>query len=433
MKICVQGLWHLGTVTAACMASAGHAVMGLDFCSEIIENIKKGVLPVFEPGLKELVQKGLDSNQLTFTADHAEAHDAEVLWIAYDTPVDQDDQADHMFVIEQTQRTLPFLKNNALVIVSSQLPVLSVQLLEQHAMKYFPNKHLKFACVPENLRLGKALEVFMRPDRIVVGIRCEQDKVKIENLFAPIAANLEWMSVESAEMTKHAINSFLALSVTFANEIASLCEAIGADAKEVERGLKTEKRIGPGAYLAPGGAFAGGTLARDIMFLAGIADRHGLPLTLIKAINESNANHKLWVREKLLASFSSLAGVEVAVWGLTYKPGTNTLRRSMAVELCDWLLSQKANVRVYDPSSPVLPERWKGKVISAQTPLEALKGAAAMVVGTEWPTFCDPTVAEIVAIAPRIIIYDSNRFLKHLAGNQSIKYISVGMSIKEHV
>ena len=206
-----------------------------------------------------MIRTGLDSGQLRFAASLEELpSDIELLWVAYDTPVNEDDVADVDFVIAQVKAALPFLPANSTVLVSSQMPVGSIRRMEAIADKPCPEKGLSFAYSPENLRLGKALDVFLKPDRVVVGVRVDRDRKRIGQLLAPITDRVEWMSVESAEMTKHAINAFLATSVVFANEIASICEMVGADAKEVERGLKSENRIGPKAYLSPGGAFCWG-------------------------------------------------------------------------------------------------------------------------------------------------------------------------------
>ncbi|MEK7383945.1 MAG: nucleotide sugar dehydrogenase, partial [Elusimicrobiota bacterium] len=343
MRVCVQGLWHLGSVTAAGLASVGHDVAGLDLDQEAVRGLQMNKPPIFEPGLAEAVQAGQEAGRLRFFSSPEEAIDGvELLWVAYDTPVNDADEADVEFVVAQAARALPHLADGATVLVSSQLPVGSIGRLELLARELCPAKTIGFACSPENLRLGKALDVFLKPDRIVVGVRSPRDRERIDRLLRPITERIEWMSVESAEMTKHAINSFLAASVVFANEIASLCEEVGADAKEVERGLKSESRIGPRAYLSPGGAFAGGTLARDVEFLKKIGAAKGLAVPLLGAIRPSNDRHKDWTRRKLARYFPSLSGVPVAVWGLTYKPGTDTLRRSLAVELCDWLLEQGA-------------------------------------------------------------------------------------------
>ena len=427
MKVCVQGLWHLGSVTAACLASVGHDVVGLDADQKTIDGLNQGKAPLFEPGLDVLLQAGIAKGQLRFASlDANAAADAEILWVAFDTPVDDDDRADVDFVLNQVQAVLPVLVDGAVVLVSSQMPVGSVRALEAFARLNFPGKQLHFACSPENLRLGKALDVFLKPDRIVVGVRSVEAKQKLGDLLRPITDRIEWMSVESAEMTKHAINAFLATSVTFANEIAAICELVGADAKEVERGLKTEARIGPKAYLSPGGPFAGGTLARDIEFLGVASKAKQLVTPLLSSVRASNDEHKNWVRRKLLQRFPDLNGITVAVWGLTYKPGTDTLRRSLAVELCDWLIAQGASVHVHDPVVQQLPERWSGHVINCIAALDAVRNANALVVGTEWPEFRHEAAGLAAVATPNLVLIDANRHLQTVVAPMGLNYIAVG-------
>jgi UDPglucose 6-dehydrogenase len=429
MKVCVQGLWHLGSVTAASLASVGHDVTGLDADTDIIKKLNQGKAPLFEPGLDDLLQAGINNGKLKFSTSPAVALEgADVLWVAFDTPVDDDDQADVAFVMGQIQIALPFLPDSAVVLVSSQMPVGSIRKLEDFAQRNLSDKNLNFACSPENLRLGKALEVFLNPDRIVVGVRNNHTRMPLENLLSPITEKVEWMSVESAEMTKHAINAFLAISVTFANEIAAICELVGADAKQVERGLKTEARIGPKAYLSPGGPFAGGTLARDIAFLGLESKSHNLATPLLSAVRPSNDQHKNWVRRKLQQQFISLSNVTVAIWGLTYKPGTDTLRRSLAVELCDWLLIQGAQVRVYDPAVKQLPEDWAGKVIHCTAALDAVTDAKVLVIGTEWPEFKQSASDLSGKAHPDMIVVDANRHLQAQLQQYGFNYVAVGTS-----
>jgi UDPglucose 6-dehydrogenase len=358
---------------------------------------------------------------------------AHVLWVAFDTPVDEEDQADVAFVQNQIQAALPHLAEGAVVLVSSQMPVGSIRKLETFASQHMPRKRLGFACSPENLRLGKALDVFLKPDRIVVGVRSAETCRVLEDLLSPVTDRVEWMSVESAEMTKHAINAFLATSVTFANEVAAICELVGADAKEVERGLKTDARIGPKAYVSPGGPFAGGTLARDIAFLGIESQAHHLSTPLLSAVRPSNDEHKNWVRRKLLQHFGAIDGVTIAIWGLTYKPGTNTLRRSLAVELCDWLLGQGAKVQVYDPEVKHIPERWVGKVVHCADAMPAVEGASALVVGTDWPQFKQSAGGLIEGAKSGFAVIDANRHLQSLATvfrEAGFKYVTVGAPVE---
>lgn len=427
MKVCIQGLWHLGSVTAACLASVGHDVVGLDVDKNTIDGLNQGKAPLFEPGLDDLLQAGIAKGKLHFTTETAvAAADAEILWVTFDTPVDDDDVADVEFVQNQIKGVLPVLADGAVVLVSSQMPVGSIRNLETFVRENLGNKQISFACSPENLRLGKALDVFLKPDRIVVGVRSHDTRRELEALLLTITDRIEWMSVESAEMTKHAINAFLATSVTFANEIAAICELVGADAKEVERGLKTETRIGPKAYLSPGGPFAGGTLARDIEFLGVASSVKQLITPLLTSVRKSNDEHKNWVRRKLLERFPELKGIVVAIWGLTYKPGTDTLRRSLAVELSDWLIEQGANVHVHDPAVKQLPERWTGSVVSYAGSLDAVSGADALVVGTEWPEFRQAAEGLLTVASPKLVVIDANRHLQASVLPLGLKYVAVG-------
>ena len=427
MKVCVLGLWHLGSVTASCLTSVGHAVVGLDSDSMITGDLALGRAPLFEPGLDELLLAGISNGGLQFTSDPVQAvSGARVLWVSFDTPVDDEDRADVAFVQNEIELVLPYLDDGSVVLVSSQMPVGSIRKLEAFAALHMPGKRLNFACSPENLRLGKALDTFLKPDRIVLGVRNLAARHVLEELLSPITARFEWMSVESAEMTKHAINAFLAVSVTFANEIAAISEMVGADAKEVERGLKSESRIGSKAYISPGGPFAGGTLARDIAFLGIESEAHHLATPLLSAVRPSNDEHKNWVRRKLLRQFGKLDGVAVTIWGLTYKPGTDTLRRSLSVELGNWLLEQGAKVCVFDPAVKYLPESWVGKVTHCALALDGLAQAQALVIGTEWPVFRS-LVSEIEAKAiPGLVVVDANRHLQMNHGQSSIRYVAVG-------
>ena len=424
MKINVMGLWHLGSVTAACLASAGHEVTGFDFDEKVIADLQNGKPPLFEPGLEELVKAGLAKGNLKFSSDPKTAFtDAGVVWVTYDTPVDQDDRADVDYVTSRIKKIIPYLKPSTLILISSQLPAGTARELEksEEAKQY----QVSFAYSPENLRLGKAIDVFSHPDRVVVGFRTAEDQQKIKSLLAPITDQIEWMSVESAEMTKHALNAFLATSVVFINEIAALCESIGADAKEVERGLKSEARIGPKAYLGPGGAFAGGTLARDIAFLIESGKQYKQPVHLFSAVKASNDAHKLWARNRLSQKIGDLNGKTIAVWGLTYKPGTDTLRRSSSVELCQWLLSQGAVVQAHDPAVKNLPENLSS-IKLFPTPETALKDASALVIATEWPDYrkVEPRIFTDYMQTP--VILDANAFISGLVDDKRITYFSVG-------
>jgi len=419
-RITVLGLWHLGCVTAACCARH-FQVAGLDFDKGTIAKLNSGKAPLFEPGLDDLLTAGIASKKLSFTTDaKAACAGADILWVCYDTPVNDNDESDVEFVLANLRKALPGLQKGALVLVSSQLPVGTCARLE----KEFPQLH--FACSPENLRLGKAIDSFEKADRVIVGIRDETKKALLQKLFAPFTQQVLFMRTESAEMVKHALNSFLALSITFINEIARLGERVGADAKEVAQGLKSEPRIGPRAYLGPGGPFAGGTLARDVVTLTRLAKAQGEKISVIPAIKQSNDLHRGWAFARLQSRVGNLNGKKIAVLGLTYTTNTDTLRRSAAVELCKKLLDAGALVSAYDPGVKRLPAELSSVSLRNDV-AEALKGADAAVVCTEWPQFRQADWPKLVKQMRGKIFIDANRFLgnelKNIAG---VRHFSVG-------
>jgi UDPglucose 6-dehydrogenase len=420
MKVVVLGLWHLGCVTAACCAKFVD-VVGLDFEQQTVEDLRRGKPPVFEPGLADLIQHGFASHRLSFESDPAAAlQDADLLWVAYDTPVDDDDKPDIKPVLEGIDRCTPYLPDEAVVLISSQIPAGTCHLLE---MKY---SGTRFAYSPENLRLGKAIEIFFHQDRIILGTRRDDDAARLSKLLKNFSTSIIQVRPESAEMIKHAINSFLALSITFMNEIARICEKVGADAREVESGLKSETRIGPKAYLSPGGPFAGGTLARDVVTLDGLASRLGEELFLIPAIKISNDQHKRWTIQKLREELGSLNGKQVAILGLTYKPNTDTLRRSLAVELCRMLQTEGVEVSAFDPAAKVLSADLNNVNLFPNIE-QAASGSDALVVCTEWPQFLESDWASIVARLRQAIVIDANGILlSKVQGIPGVRYRCVG-------
>jgi UDPglucose 6-dehydrogenase len=426
MKVCVLGLWHLGSVTAACLADSGCTVVGCDGDAAAVAGLNEGRAPLFEPGLDALLAKGLAADRLAFTTDAARAAAAaDVVWVTYDTPVDDEDRADTDFVVGRARAVFPFLKPGAVVLISSQLPVGSVAALEAaHTAGRFPGP-IHFACSPENLRLGKAIEAFTKAERIVVGVRSAEARAVLQSLLAPLCSNILWVSVEAAEMTKHALNAFLATSVTFINEIAMLCEREGVDAAEVERALRSEPRIGQRAYIRPGSGFAGGTLARDVTFLTRIGVRHALPLPLLESIVPSNVGHRKWAFRQIERHFGTGGGKRVAVLGLAYTPGTSAIRRSVAIELCRDLLTWGAEVRAHDPAVSVLPDDLSAVVLRASA-MEAAVGADALVLATAWPDYKRLPAAELTAAMREKLIIDPDRFLGDWEHLPTVRYVTIG-------
>ncbi len=429
IQISVVGLWHLGSVTASCLAEKGFNVKAYDHDETIINNFNKGVLPIFEPGLEDLININKKKGTLSFSSDLLSISNSDLIWVTYDTPVNEQDIADVEFVINNTIALFPYFKQDSIVLISSQLPVGSINYLENIFLNKFPDRNVSFACSPENLRLGKAIDVFMNPDRIIVGIRNEKSKTKLNNILSTITESIIWMKVESAEMTKHALNAFLATSVVFINELAVLCEHVGANANEVEQGLKSELRIGKKAYLRPGSAFDGGTLARDLTYLVEKEIEHNLSSIFFSSILQSNESHKSWVVNKLSAKFPSLKNKKIGILGLTYKPGTNTLRRSTAIEICNLLHNKGAKITAFDPSIKNLPSNLENFITLESVIDDVFIGKDAVIVATEWPVFKELSTFDFSRLTNELLIFDANSFLQNELNIPGIRYITIGKSI----
>jgi UDPglucose 6-dehydrogenase len=425
MRICVFGLWHLGSVTAACLAGAGFLTIGLEEDAAQAAALSQGRAPLFEPGLDELLRSGIAAGKLSFTSDKRAAADCDVVWITFDTPIDEDDRADVAFVVERIKSLFPHLRDGTVVLISSQLPVGTVAQIERAFAAVAEGRRVAFACSPENLRLGHAIAAFQHPERVVIGSRGGFEKPILTELFTPFCSDIIWIGTEAAELTKHALNAFLATCVTFINEIAALGEKVGADAREVERALRAEPRIGQKAYIRPGAAFAGGTLARDVTFLTEAARRHGLPLDLIGSILKSNGFNRQWPSRQLKEKLGTIAGRKVAVLGLSYKPGTDAIRRSLAIELSGSLCAAGAKVAAYDPAVKAWPGAPQNFTLAGGM-TEALSDADALVLMTEWPDFKAIKADEIVARMARPNVLDQNGFLGHLAADPRISYLTIG-------
>lgn len=427
MKVAIIGLWHLGCVTAASMAQKGYQVLGIANDENICAALNQGKAPIYEPGLDELLAQGLTKGNLQFSSEIKEIDQSDIVWVTIDTPVDDDDIADVKSVLDTIEKCFPYLKENATVIISSQLPVGSTRQVINKYKLQFPNHNVSFVVSPENLRLGKAIQIFTQPDRIIVGVDSENDKKRLIEFISTITPNIIWMSIESAEMTKHALNSFLATSVVFINELAVLCEEVGANAREVEQGLKSEERIGSKAYLRPGSAIAGGTLARDVNYLVKIGMDHHVPTPFFSSLLKSNHQHKKWAHNRLLKELSNLKDKTITTLGLTYKTGTDTLRRSRAIETCRWLYEQGAKVVAYDPLLKVLPDDLHTMIELKPSLESALQASDCVIIETEWPEFTAISRELVLQQmrTPRII--DANGFLaKTLKMDPRIHYFMVG-------
>jgi len=336
MKISVVGLWHLGMTYSIGLAQLGHEVIGIDPNEKAIQTLASGNLLVYEPKLKELLETKLKSNDLKFSLSYEHCADSKVIFLTFDTPIDNEDSSDVEFVFQQIERLLHSVREGAILVICSQLPVGSCKKVTEMAQKL--NKSIEVVSHPENLRLGRAFETFFNADRLIFGTVDGNPNVLIQEVFQQLDKPKFWIKIESAEMSKHALNAFLALSITFAGEISQICSSVGADAKEVELALKSDSRIGSSAYLSPGLGFSGGTLARDVNAIAKLQRALKREASILSEVMNSNKINNSWV-EQSLREVLPLKSERIVFCGVSYVQGTNTLRRSISLDVMSSLSS----------------------------------------------------------------------------------------------
>ena len=424
LKICVAGLWHLGCVTAACLAER-HEVVGWDPDSEVVKKLSMGSAPILEPGLNEAIRGAIKAGHLRFSEDIASSiSGADVVYVAFDTPVDEQDQADLSPINSAFDKILPHMKEGALVIISSQIPIGTSRKMLEKARS--AKKGAPLCYVPENLRLGSALAGFAKPDRLVIGMSSPEAQSRLEEVFTGVEGERIYMDLESAEMAKHATNSYLAILISFSGEISDLCERSGANAGLVMKALLCDRRVSPYAPLAPGLGFGGGTLARDVQALRRAGAQKGVRTLVLDAAFEANRERMGYVQKKLRSALGSLEGKSIAFFGLTYKPGTDTLRRSLALEIISSLEAAGCRTRAYDPTVKGRLEDHPSLEIcgSAQ---EAAEGADAIVITTGWEEFKGLDYGAICAGMRSSVIIDARNILDPRSLGGKARYYGVGV------
>jgi UDPglucose 6-dehydrogenase len=437
MKICILGLWHQGIVGAGCLASLGYDVTGADAKAATVETLSKGKAPIFEPGLDDLLQKGVQSGKLRFTTDIAGAVNGcrDVLFM-HDTPVNERDESDLSGIFEAARLIAPNLEDDTLIYVTAQVPIGSCDRIADEIRKANPRAKFRIGYSPENLRLGQAIDRFLKPPLPVIGADDPATLDRIEQLLAPMKVKWERVNLRTAEMTKHALNGFLSVSITFANELGNLCDEVGADGKRVAEVLRLEPRVGSKAMLIPGLGFSGGTLARDMQTLRGLGDRFGLETPLLDGTWTSNQQQNATVVRRLQKVFGgSVQGHTVAVLGLTYKPDTSTLRRSAALEVVEELHRLGAVVRTSDPMAERDEQFGNYKHFwnsFSADPVEAAKGAEAVVLMTPWPQYKSIDFAALKAAsrAPHLFFDTAGLLPAESLSAQGFVYLDIGRGRK---
>jgi len=427
-RIAVIGLWHLGCVAAAALAQLGHNVRATDPDREILRKLQQGVPPVEEPGLSELLAQQMREGRLVFCSDLEAFANAEYIFITFDTPVDETDQSDLSPILAACDSIAWDAPPGVHLVVMSQVPVGTCQQLIARLRARAPRLPFRLVYHPENLRLGDALRTFLRPDFLLVGAEDEASAERLQFLYTGVAAPRLTMSLRSAEMAKHALNAFLATSISFVNELADLAEACGADLRDVVRALRHDRRIGPHAFLSPGPGFSGGTLGRDVQTLRRLArdaGRDTLQLDATLAVNSARVSKLI---QKLTRACGGLRGRRVGLLGLTYKPGTSTLRRSHALELAGLLLAAGAEVQAFDPQVSRPPPEPQGLALCADA-YRAAEAADALVVITPWPEFKSLDLLRLRGAMRQAVLLDAHNLLDdHAARNAGFHYCGVGFA-----
>jgi UDPglucose 6-dehydrogenase len=430
VQILVIGTGYVGLVVGACLAETGNDVVCADLDERKIADLRRDVLPIYEPGLEEVVHRNRAGGRLAFTTDTAAAIGAaEVVFVAVGTPPDEDGSADLSHVLAVAEQIGRHMRRELVVVLKSTVPVgtstRAAAVIAQHAR--FP---FHMVSNPEFLKEGTAVADFLRPDRVVVGAESDHARTVLAELYAPFVRTgkpILFMDIPSAELTKYAANVMLASRISLMNEMANLCEAVGANVDHVRRGIGADARIGT-AFLFPGPGYGGSCFPKDVRALRRLGEDRGVPLQIVSAVEETNDRQKRVLVRKLASALGGLAGTRVAVWGLAFKPQTDDLRESPALTLIDDLLAAGASVVAHDPvAMDAARAQLDGRVTLAPTSYDALPGADALVIVTDWNEYRNPNFARIRdALARPVVVDGRNLFDPGRMASLGFTYHSVG-------
>lgn len=430
MKVAVVGTGYVGLVVGACLAETGNDVICADVDASKIAQLKQNKLPIYEPGLEPMVLKNQRDGRLTFTTDVAEAVErSAVIFIAVGTPPEEDGSADLQHVLAVARTIGDHMNERKLVVTKSTVPVGTAEKVRAEIAKR-TNTPFHVCSNPEFLKEGAAVEDFMKPDRVVVGVDSDDAAKVIEELYAPFVRTgnpLVVMDIPSAEMTKYAANAMLATRISFMNQIAQLCEAVGANVTHVRRGIGSDRRIGQ-AFLFPGPGYGGSCFPKDVKALIRTASDNDVPFDVMRAVESANDAQKNVLFGKLKRHLGSLKDKTVAVWGLAFKAETDDVRESPALVLVESLLCEGVHVHVHDPAAMKTAARQLGsRVTYAPHAYDALGGADALAIVTEWLEYRNPDFARIKQLLRRPLIVDGrNLYDPEKLGRLGFTYDSIG-------
>lgn len=436
MKIAVVGTGYVGLVTGTCFAETGVDVTCVDVDPGKINRLKQGDIPIYEPGLKEMVLRNASAGRLKFTTDLAECLDeVEVVFSAVGTPPDEDGSADLKYVLQVAETIGTHMNNYKLVVTKSTVPVGTARKVKDVITEQLARRGVDLpfdvASNPEFLKEGNAISDFMSPDRVVVGVESEKAKELMTKLYKPFLLNnfrVIFMDIPSAEMTKYAANAMLATRISFMNDIANLCERVGADVTAVRNGIGADSRIGR-KFLYAGCGYGGSCFPKDVKALIRTADKAGYPMRVLKAVEEVNEAQKSVLYTKLQAAMSgALEGKTIALWGLAFKPETDDMREAPALVLIDKLKQAGCQIRVYDPKAMDECRRRIGdSVYYAQDMYDAILDADALMLVTEWKVFRMPAWGVVKKSMRNPLLIDGrNIFDAEEVKEQGFEYYCIG-------
>ena len=414
MKIAVIGTGYVGFVTGTCFAEVGIDVTCIDIDITKIENLKKGILPIFEPGLEEMVARNFKEGRLNFSSNFAESiKDCDVAFIAVGTPPGEDGSADLKYVLKVASEIGKHMNSYGVVVTKSTVPVGTAEKVKSAVQKELDQRGLTIefdmASNPEFLKEGAAIDDLLRPDRIIIGIESERAEELMRKLYKPFLLNghpIIFMDIPSAEMTKYAANAMLATKISFMNDIANLCEIMGADVNEVRKGIGSDPRIG-NKFIYPGIGYGGSCFPKDVKALAKSAREHGYKMQILEAVESVNDRQKSVLFNKIKKHFGSLKRKHFAMWGLAFKPKTDDMRDAPSLVIIEKLLAEGATVTAYDPVAMHEAQKTLGNTINyATSQYDALNDADALLIVTEWPEFRSPKFEEMESRLKSKIIFD---------------------------
>jgi UDPglucose 6-dehydrogenase len=422
------GLWHQASVVSACLADMGHDVRVVGDDAAVVAGLRQARPAIYEPGLDAVIRRNLDAGRLHYTTDYAEAlRGATFAYLAIDTPVGSDDESDLSSIMDAARSIGRAMSGPLTLIISAQVPVGTSERLAEIVRAEQSGFGLDVVYVPEFLRLGTAIETFRQADRFIIGADDPAVAGQVADLFRPLGRPILVTGLRTAEMGKHASNTFLATSISFINEIADLCDEVGADATQVSQILKLDRRIGPHAFLSPGLGFAGGTLGREIRALQKLGQRHNRPTLMMDAVMAVNRSRPQFVSQRLAKIYDSLDRLTVGILGLTYKPGTSTMRRAISLEIILDLVKQGVSVRAYDPLANLDEVADLPPFEVSPDPYAAAQDADALVLVTEWDTIQDLDIARLRSAMRRPVLIDTrNLFDPAQMRAAGFVYASVG-------